>query len=104
MSSNSISFCWRSCGGAVLVEVGQRLLGRAVEGHVAAARQEDHLVAHHHVLGGVGDEHDGAPLVGQLAQQLHHLELGARVEARGRLVQEEEARLGQQLDADARRA
>ena len=104
MSSNSMSFCCRSRARAELVEVGQGLLRRAEVGEIAAARQEDDLVAHHHVLGGVRDQHDGAALVGQLAQELHHLVLGAGVQAGGRLVQEEEARLGEQLDADARRA
>src|SRR5690554_1698863 len=35
----------------------------------------------------VGDEHHGAPLA-ELAEALEHLELGARVERRGRLVED----------------
>ena len=40
------------------------------------------------------------PLVGQPPQQAHHLALGARVEARRGLVEEEQAGAGDELGAD----
>ena len=85
--------------GAVLLKVFQRLVGRAVKSQVAAFGQEYDLIAHHHVFGGVGDQDHRAPAIGQVAEQLHHLRLGAGVQAGGGLVQEEQPRLGEQLDA-----
>ncbi len=77
------------------LEVLERLVGRAVPGQISALGQKDDLVAEHHVLRRVSHEHDCVPLVGQGAQEPHHLALCSRVEAGRRLVKKEEARLHQ---------
>ena len=46
-------------------------------------------------------EHDGGRPVGELAQAGDQLRAGDRVEARCRLVEEEDVRIGEQLDGDA---
>jgi len=84
----------------IALKVLQGLVGWPKESQIAPFGQKDDLVAHHHVLGGVGDEDHRPPAIGQIAQQLHHLRLGARIQARGGLIEEKEARFGQQLNAD----
>ena len=49
---------------------------------------------------GVRDDQDRTAVVGEAAQQLHDVAVHARVEAGGRLVQEDQRRLGQQLQGD----
>ncbi len=49
----------------------------------------------------MGGEHDRRRAVGQLAQVGDQLRAGDGVEARGRLVEEEDVRVGEQLDGDA---
>ena len=85
---------------AILVEIGERFIRRTEPGQVTAACHEHHLVGQHHVLGGVGDHDDRAPLVGQAALQVHEGGFRAGVETGGRLVEEEQARAGEQLHAD----
>lgn len=63
--------------------------------------EKDDVVAEHHILGGVGDEENGVSLVGQFAQDAHHLALSAGVEARGGFIQEEKPRPRQEFGADA---
>jgi hypothetical protein len=50
----------------------------------------------------MGDDHDAAATLGQLLEQEHDRLLIAGVESRRRLVEEEQGRLGQQLQSDAR--
>ena len=66
-----------------------------------AVAQDGHLVAQrHHVLEDVGDEDDADLAVAQHAQDVEQ-RLGARrAERRGRLVEDQDARLGQQRLAD----
>ena len=49
----------------------------------------------------MGGEHDRRRPVGELAQAGDQLGAGDRVEARGRLVEEEDVGIGEQLDGDA---
>ena len=46
------------------------------------------------------DHNDGPTLVGQTAHQVHESGLGAGIQARGWFIQEEQARAGEQFDAD----
>ena len=46
------------------------------------------------------DQHDGVSLVGELAQEEHHLAIQAGIKARGWLIQEEDAGVGQQFQGD----
>lgn len=78
----------------------ERFVGGAVVGEVATACEECDLVAEHHVLGGVGDEDDGVAIVGKAAKEAHQLAFDARVKARSRFVEEEEAGLGEEFGAD----
>lgn len=48
----------------------------------------------------MGDDQHGAAVVGEAAQQLHDVAVHARVEAGGRLVEEDQGGLGQQLQGD----
>ena len=50
----------------------------------------------------MGDDDHRAPAVGQAPHQLHRGLLEARVEPRRRLVEEEQRRLGHELEGDAR--
>src|SRR5437588_534832 len=75
-------------------------LRRSVVGRPAPGSEEEHAVAEVEALGRVRDDEDGAAAVGKRAKELHQAALETRVEARGRLVQEEERRLGQELDRD----
>jgi hypothetical protein len=77
----------------------QRLARRPEVDHPPLGH-EQHVVALLDVGGRVRDHHDRAPGVGQAAQRVHHLLLEPRVEAAGRLVEEEQARVGQQLGRD----
>ena len=80
-------------------EVLPRLRRRSVEGELALDEQH-HRVAEVDVVEGVGDEHDGLALVAQLAQQEHERLFQAGIEAAGRLVEQQQRRLRQQLGGD----
>ena len=81
-------------------EVVQRLLRRPIESEIPAPGEEDHLVAQQHVPCGMRDQQHRMALTGELAQEIHHPALAARVKARRDLIEEEEARLGEQLGAE----
>src|SRR5579885_2300693 len=83
-----------------LAEIGLCLVGRSKDGQVPALRQEADGVTGVDVVCGVRDQDDGVALVGKVAQQGHHLAVQTRIEARGRLVQEEDAGVCQQLKRD----
>src|SRR5262249_39871725 len=69
----------------------------------AAVLQEVELVRAAGVARVVGDQHDGAlQLVGDLAEEPHHLEAGAGGEVAGRLVREDDARPVHDRARDAR--
>ena len=65
------------------------------------AGQEDHAVTPVDGRRLVGREDDRDPSPGESAEQAHDLRRGRRVQTRGGFVQEEGARLGEQLDRDA---
>ena len=48
----------------------------------------------------MGHQNDGMSLVGQFAQQEHHLAVQARIEARCWFIQEEDAGVGEQFECD----
>ncbi len=73
---------------------------RAEVGDPPARRQHHHVVAHVEGQHRVRDHHDHAAVVGEPAQLAHHLEVEAGVEPRGRLVEEEQRRRGEQLGGD----
>ena len=73
------------------------LVGRPAERGLAAGRQQQHLIAHVEVGQRVRDHQHHAAGVGQLAQHRHHLPVQRRVQARGRLVEDQQRRTGQQL-------
>ena len=81
-------------------EVFARRLGGALEGETSAD-QDDELIhevgVFHHVRGA----DDGAAGVRQVAEQLHELEFRGRSRPERRFIEEEDGRLGEQLDADA---
>ena len=84
-------------GPAGLAEVGEPFLGRAVVGDPPAGDQDEQPVAGVQVVHAVGDDDDRPAVVGQVPHLLHDRLVQARVQARGRLVQEQQRRLGQQL-------
>ena len=83
------------------LEVCERLVDRADEADPTTARHEHDLVASGEVVDRVGGEHDGRRPVGELAQAGDQLGAGDGVEAGGRLVEEEDVGIGEQLDGDA---
>ena len=84
-------------GPAGLAEVGEPFLGRPVVGDPPAGDQDEQPVAGIQVVHAVGDDDDRPAVVGQVPHLLHDRLVQARVQARGRLVQEQQRRLGQQL-------
>lgn len=64
--------------------------------------EEHDAVTRLDVCGAVGGEHDGDPLPCQAAEDGEHLRRGRGVEARCRLVQQEQPGTGQELDRRAR--
>src|ERR1700682_2468467 len=67
----------------------------------------DHTVAHPHdalrkrrYVGLVRDQHDGAPLLVEIAQQPHDLEARFAVEVPGRFIGEEDCRVGHECPGD----
>ena len=73
------------------------LRGRVGEGGLAARRQQQQLVAHAHVGQRMRDDDDHPAGVGEPAQHRHHLPVQRRVEPRGRFVEDQQRRAGQQL-------
>ena len=100
----------RSSIGHAAVEVGDRadlealecLVERADESDSSTACHEHDAVARGEVLDGVRREHNRRRSVGQLAKPSDQLRARDRVEARRRLVEEEDVRMREQLDGDAR--
>ena len=63
----------------------------------AAVAQHEHAVGDVDELGQVARiEEDGVALGGEVAHQLENLALGADIDAAGRIVEQQDARLGQQ--------
>src|SRR5215467_4538364 len=69
-------------------------------GEATFLRQEAHVVVSADIVRRVGDQNNSVSLVGQLAQQKHHLAIQPWIKTRGRLVKEEEAWIGQQFHSD----
>jgi hypothetical protein len=76
------------------------LVGGAVVDQ-SALGEESHLVAYGDVGRGVGDQKDRFPFVGEAPEGQHHFLFEARVEPRGRFVEEDERRVGQEFSGDA---
>ena len=76
------------------------LVGRAVERGLAAGGEQQHLVADVEIGQRVGDDEDDAAGVGELAQHRHDLAVQRGVQARGRFVEDQQRRAGQQLERD----
>ena len=100
---------WRPLSGEPAVDVGEvidaeipsRLRRRTSEGQITISGQEDHLVTPVDGRRLVGGEDNRDPSPGEPAQQAHNLCRCRRVQTRGGFIQEEGARLGEQLDRDA---
>ena len=78
--------------------IASSLIASALEdGRDAAVAQDEHPVGDVDELGQVaGIEQDGVALRGEVAHQLEDLALGADVDAAGRVVEQEDPRLGQE--------
>src|SRR6478609_6324056 len=72
--------------------VGGQLLGRQGVEDPAVLHDEHPVADPEHLLELGGDEHDGQPVVGELADEVLHLDLGADVDAARRLVEDQHAR------------
>ena len=82
-------------------ELLERLVDGPDEAHSPTSRHEHDAIAQREVLDRVRGEHDRRRPVGELAQAGDQLRARDRVEARRRLVEEEDVRIGEQLDGDA---
>ncbi len=82
-------------------EEGEGVVGPAVERDPASGGEDQETVADAETEDAVRDHDDGAAVVGEPAQHVHHGAVHAGVETGGRLVQEEQRRLGQQFHGDA---
>ena len=74
----------------VALEVGGSQLRRPEVREPAAGRQHEHAVAQAQAGHAVGDDDDRAAAVGQATEELHQVALVAGVEARRRLVEEQQ--------------
>ena len=82
-------------------ELLERLVDGPDEAHSPTSRHEHDAIAQGEVIDRVRGEHDGGRPVGELAQAADQLRAGDWVEARCRLIEEEDVRIGEQLDGDA---
>ena len=82
---------------ALAVEVTEYVLVLAVETQPAALAEEGYPVAFVQVLHGVRDDHYRAPLAGKFLEQIHHLQVEVGGESAGRLVEEDDLRVGEQF-------
>ena len=74
------------------------LAGRAQERRLAAGRHQQHLIADVEVGQRVRDHQHHATGVGQLPQHRHDLQVQRGVQARGRLVEDQQRRPGEQFE------
>ncbi len=77
----------------------RRVRGCPLEG-AESLPQADEPVAQAEPGRGVGDADDRPPLVGQGAEEVHHVGLGAGIETRRGFVEEDQARIPEQLDRE----
>ena len=87
-------------GVALAVEVAEDFVVSAEEAQPAVPAQEGDLVALVEVLHRVGDDDDGAPLHGEVFEQIHHLEVEVGGEPARRLVEEDDLGVGEQFHGD----
>ena len=87
-------------GPASLAEVAESFLGRAVESDPPAGDEDQQPVTGVQVVDAVRDDDDRPAVMGQVPHLFHDRFVQARVETRGRLVEEQQRRLGQQLLRD----
>ena len=80
----------------------ERLVDGADEAESPASCHAHDAIARSEVVDRVRGEHDRRRPVGEFAQAADQLGAGDRVEARRRLIQEEDVRVREQLDGDAR--
>ncbi len=85
---------------ARLAEVLQAVLRRPEVGDLPARHQDQQPVADIQVGDAVRDHDDGAAVLGEAGHHLHDRLVEPGVQARGRLVQEQQRRLGHQLQRD----
>ena len=81
-------------------EPGRGLVGLSGVDQMSTRAEQGQGVADVDMGQGVGGEDNGAALVGQQAEQQHDLLVEPRVESRGRLVEEQDLGLAQQLGSD----
>ena len=81
-------------------EIGLGLFRRSKVGQVTTLTEEADVVTRIDVVGGVCHQDNGMSLVGQFAQEVHHLTIQARIEARGGLIQEEDTGIGKQFQGN----
>ena len=82
-------------------ELRERLVDGPDEAHSTTSCHEHDAIAQRQVIDRVGGEHDRGGAVGELTQAGDELGARDRVETRCRLVEEEDVRVGEQLDGDA---
>ena len=81
----------------------QRIIWAAAEAELAALAHEHDLIAQLKVQRCVRDHDDGLALFGRKPpQRVHEIPFRSGIKTGGRLVQEEQAGVSQQLDRDAR--
>ena len=90
----------KTCGIVLAAEVLEHPGRRAEVRQPAAGREHEDVVAHVEREHRVRHDHDDPAVVGEGAQLVHDVAVEARVEARGRLVEEQQRRRGQQLGRD----
>ena len=87
--------------GSIRPRTGRAPRRRSRRSRRVPAQHEHDAIARREVLDGVGREHDGRGLVRESAQSSDQFCTRDRIEPGRRLVQEEDVRIGEQLDGDA---
>jgi hypothetical protein len=87
-------------GPAGQAEIAQALIGRAVEGHLPPRDQDQQTVAVVEVGHAVRDDDHRSAVVGQVPHLFHDRLVQAGIQAGGRLIEEQQRRLGQQFLRD----
>ena len=82
------------------VEVAEYVGIRAVVAQSAAFAEEGYFIAFVEVLHSVGNHHYGAPFAGQVAEQVHHLEVEVGRKPARRFVEEDDFGVGEQFHSD----
>ena len=86
--------------GAIFVKVRECLFRWTKPRQKTAARQKDNFIGQHHVLGRMGDHHDGAALIGEPPHEPHQFCFHTGIQTGGGFIQEEQAWFGEKLNAN----